>query len=188
MESLGLYFSYESQEFGKYTVIDLIENGRNVPVTDENKKLYCQLITELKMTKAIQQQINYFLEGFYDVIPFHLISIFNEFQLELLLSGVPSIDAEDWKKNTILNGYDETSPTILWFWEIVFEFDQNKRATLLQFATGTSRIPIGGFANLPGFEGPTKFTILHSPNTALLPTASTWFVFPTFSSNTILFK
>ena len=41
----------------------------------------------MKMTGAIRKQLGAFLEGFYDIIPRRLISIFNEQELELLLSG-----------------------------------------------------------------------------------------------------
>ena len=41
----------------------------------------------MKMTGAIRKQLAAFLEGFYDIIPRRLISIFNEQELELLLSG-----------------------------------------------------------------------------------------------------
>jgi hypothetical protein len=34
-----------------------------------------------------RKQLSAFLEGFYDIIPRRLISIFNEQELELLLSG-----------------------------------------------------------------------------------------------------
>ena len=36
---------------------------------------------------------------------------------------------------------------------------QEQRALVLQFATGTSRVPIGGFAELQGYSGPQQFTI-----------------------------
>lgn len=38
-----------------------------------------------------------FLEGFYELIPKDLISIFNYKELELLISGLPNFDLEDLK-------------------------------------------------------------------------------------------
>ena len=46
----------------------------------------------MKMTGAIRKQLSAFLEGFYNIIPRRLISIFNEQELELLVSGLPVID------------------------------------------------------------------------------------------------
>lgn len=50
-----------------------------------------------------------FLEGFYDIIPKRLISIFNEQELELLISGLPNVDIEDLKANTEYHKYQANS-------------------------------------------------------------------------------
>ena len=63
----------------------------------------------MKMTGSVRSQIKSFLEGFYDVIPKNLISIFNEQELELLISGLPAIDIDDLKANTEYHKYTETS-------------------------------------------------------------------------------
>jgi len=49
------------------------------------------------------------LDGFYDIIPKRLISIFNEQELELLISGLPNVDIEDLKANTEYHKYQPTS-------------------------------------------------------------------------------
>ena len=61
------------------------------------------------LTGAIRQQLNAFLEGFYDIIPKRLIAIFNEQEIELLMSGLPTIDIEDLKANTEYHKYQPTS-------------------------------------------------------------------------------
>jgi len=42
-------FSYEKEEFGKRVIRDLKPNGRNIPVTEENKEEYVKLICYAKM-------------------------------------------------------------------------------------------------------------------------------------------
>lgn len=54
-------------------------------------------------------RLNAFLEGFYDIIPKRLISIFNEQELELLISGLPNVDIEDLKANTEYHKYQSNS-------------------------------------------------------------------------------
>lgn len=98
-------------------------------------------------------------EGFNEIIPAELISIFNEHELELLISGLPDVDPDDWKNNTDYQNYSAGSPQIQWFWRAVRSFDAEERARLLQFCTGSSRIPIEGFANLEGMHGVQKFSI-----------------------------
>ncbi|TSK34897.1 E3 ubiquitin-protein ligase HACE1 [Bagarius yarrelli] len=94
---------------------------------------------------------------------------------ELLLSGMPEIDVMDWKRNTeYTSGYDLEEPVIQWFWEVVEGLTQEERVLLLQFVTGSSRVPHGGFAFLMGGSGLQKFTIAAVPYTSnLLPTSST---------------
>jgi E3 ubiquitin-protein ligase HUWE1 len=51
-----LTFSTEVQEFGVTEVRDLIPNGRNIPVTEDNKMEYIRLVCQMKMTGAIRKQ------------------------------------------------------------------------------------------------------------------------------------
>jgi len=74
------------------TDYELIPGGRNTKVTEENKHQYVDLVVEHRLTTAIRPQINAFLEGFNELIPRELISIFNDKELELLINGLPDID------------------------------------------------------------------------------------------------
>ena len=42
---------------------------------------YVQLVTEMRMTQAIGKQIQCFLDGFYEIVPHKLISLFDEYEL-----------------------------------------------------------------------------------------------------------
>ncbi|XP_020779301.1 E3 ubiquitin-protein ligase HACE1 isoform X2 [Boleophthalmus pectinirostris] len=172
---LELSFSVETDVFGAMEEVPLKPGGTAILVTQDNKAEYVQLVTELRMTRAIQPQINAFLQGFHTFIPPSLIQLFDEYELELLLSGMPEIDVQDWYKNTeYTSGYDQQEPVIQWFWEVVHSLTQEERVLLLQFVTGSSRVPHGGFAFLMGGGGLQKFTIAAVPYTSnLLPTSST---------------
>ncbi|VDO00441.1 unnamed protein product [Rodentolepis nana] len=169
--------NYERNEYGRSETVDLIENGRNIVVTDENKKEYVRLLCHQKMTESIRPQLNAFLKGFYSIISKSWINIFNEQELELLISGLPKIDLEDLRSNTCYNKYELTAPQILWFWKAMESFEEEDRARFIQFVTGTSRVPLGGFKNLEGMHGPTKFTISRASisSTSHLPSAHTCF-------------
>jgi hypothetical protein len=45
--------------------------------------------------------MNRFLKGFSEIIPWHVIKIFDEGELELLMCGIGNIDVKDWKENTV---------------------------------------------------------------------------------------
>ncbi|KAL8166110.1 hypothetical protein V2J09_007609 [Rumex salicifolius] len=147
---------YERTEVTDY---ELIPGGRNIKVTEENKHQYVDLVAEHRLTTAIRPQINAFLEGFSELIHRELISIFNDRELELLISGLPDIDLDDMRANTEYSGYTPGSPVIQWFWEVAQSFSKEDKARLLQFVTGTSKVPLEGFSALQGISGTQKFQI-----------------------------
>uniref|UniRef100_A0A2P2MUY2 HECT-type E3 ubiquitin transferase n=2 Tax=Rhizophora mucronata TaxID=61149 RepID=A0A2P2MUY2_RHIMU len=147
---------YEKTEVTDY---ELIPGGCNMKVTEENKYQYVDLVAEHRLTTAIRPQINAFLEGFNELIPRELISIFNDKELELLISGLPDIDLDDLRASTEYFGYSAGSPVIQWFWEVVQGFSKEDKARLLQFVTGTSKVPLEGFSALQGISGSQKFQI-----------------------------
>ncbi|KAL3226529.1 hypothetical protein MRX96_004418 [Rhipicephalus microplus] len=114
--------------------------------------------------------------GFYEIIPKRLIGIFNEQELELLISGLPSIDVDDLRAHTEYHKYQATSLQIQWFWRALRSMDQADRAKFLQFVTGTSKVPLQGFAALEGMNGVQRFQIHRDDrSTDRLPSAHTCF-------------
>ncbi|KAJ5449140.1 E3 ubiquitin ligase domain of unknown function DUF908 [Penicillium cf. griseofulvum] len=152
-------FAIETDDFGEKQVIDLKPGGHDIPVTQENKEEYVQRVVEYRLVESVREQLDNFLKGFHEIIPPELISIFNEQELELLISGLPEIDVDEWKNNTEYHNYSASSSQIQWFWRAVRSFDKEERAKLLQFVTGTSKVPLNGFKELEGMNGVSKFNI-----------------------------
>ncbi|KAE8349729.1 ubiquitin-protein ligase [Aspergillus coremiiformis] len=169
-------FAVETDDFGEKQVIDLVNNGRNIPVAQENKEEYVQRVVDYRLVRSVKEQLDNFLKGFHEIIPADLISIFNEQELELLISGLPEIDVDDWKANTEYHNYSASSPQIQWFWRAVRSFDKEERAKLLQFVTGTSKVPLNGFKELEGMNGVSRFNIHRDyGNKDRLPSSHTCF-------------
>jgi E3 ubiquitin-protein ligase HUWE1 len=61
-------FSTEDDVFGATEVVDLIENGRNIPVTEENKQEYVRLIVEHKLLGSVKEQMKTFLGGMFSYL------------------------------------------------------------------------------------------------------------------------
>jgi E3 ubiquitin ligase SMURF1/2 len=116
-----------------------------------------------------------------------------------MISGLGKIDIDDWKAHTRLKHCSNDTTIVKWFWRTVDDFDEEKRARLLQFVTGSSRVPLQGFKALQGMrscllrlgfvfksipfagstgsQGPRLFTIHQvDTNTDNLPKAHTWSV------------
>lgn len=69
---------------------------------------------------------------------------------KLIVCGLGKIDISDWKSNTRLKHCTPESNIVKWFWKAVESFDEERRARLLQFVTGSSRVPLQGFKALQG--------------------------------------
>ncbi|KAI9849276.1 MAG: hypothetical protein M1837_004735 [Sclerophora amabilis] len=172
---LDLTFSAEDDKFGEVTEIDLKPGGRDIAVDNENKKEYVDLVTEWRIQKRVEEQFNAFVAGFNELIPPDLVNVFDERELELLIGGIADIDVEDWKKHTDYRGYTESDEVIVHFWKCIRAWDSEQKSRLLQFATGTSRIPVNGFKDLQGSDGPRRFTIEKAGEVTQLPKSHTCF-------------
>jgi len=156
---LDMNFTVDADEFGLRRVIELKEGGTGIPVTQENKREFVQLSAQYRLLTSIKDQIDALLGGFYEIIPKDLIAIFNEQEVELLISGTPDIDIDEWRAATEYHGYSQADPVIAWWWRALKSFNRDERAKVLSFATGTSRVPLGGFGELQGVQGVQKFSI-----------------------------
>ncbi|XP_035996171.1 E3 ubiquitin-protein ligase NEDD4-like isoform X11 [Fundulus heteroclitus] len=173
---LDLRFCIDEDNFGQTYQVDLKPSGSDMVVTNENKKEYIDLVIQWRFVNRVQKQMNAFLEGFTELIPIDLIKIFDENELELLMCGLGDVDVNDWRQHTVYkNGYCPNHPVIQWFWKVVLLMDAEKRIRLLQFVTGTSRVPMNGFAELYGSNGPQLFTIEQWGTPDKLPRAHTCF-------------
>lgn len=170
-----LTFTVEDEKFGERREIELMPGGRDIAVTNENKAQYVELVTEWKIVKRVEEQFNAFMSGFNELIPADLVNVFDERELELLIGGIADIDVDDWKKHTDYRGYQESDDVIQNFWKIVRSWDAEQKSRLLQFTTGTSRIPVNGFKDLQGSDGPRRFTIEKSGDPGALPKSHTCF-------------
>jgi E3 ubiquitin-protein ligase NEDD4 len=167
-------FSTEDERFGVTNVEDLKPGGRDIEVTDANKKEYVDLMVKWRIQKRIDEQFQAFITGFHELIPAELVNVFDERELELLIGGIAEIDVDDWKKHTDYRGYTESDEVIKFFWQTIRSWDGEQKSRLLQFATGTSRIPVNGFKDLQGSDGPRRFTIEKQGEVNNLPKSHTW--------------
>jgi len=174
-ECLALTFEVDDEIFGEQVQKELLPGGADMDVTEENKMDYIERVIKWRFVSRVQDQMNSFMEGFHDVIPMGAINSFDEGELELLLGGIGCINVKDWRDNTEYKNCTPNERVILWFWRLVLSLGDEKRSRLLQFVTGTSRVPMNGFAELHGSNGPKKFTIEKIGDPDSLPRAHTCF-------------
>uniref|UniRef100_A0A3B3XX42 HECT-type E3 ubiquitin transferase n=1 Tax=Poecilia mexicana TaxID=48701 RepID=A0A3B3XX42_9TELE len=169
-------FCVEHNAYGEIIPHELKPNGKSMPVTEDTKKEYVRLYVNWRFLHGIEAQFLALQKGFNEVIPQHLLKAFDEKELELIVCGLGKIDIADWKSNTRLKHCTPDSNIVKWFWKAVESFDEERRARLLQFVTGSSRVPLQGFKALQGAAGPRLFTIHQiDANANNLPKAHTCF-------------
>lgn len=173
-------FAVEQSSFGVLKLHELKTGGQNIQLTEDNKKEYVKLYVTYRFMRGIEQQFLALQKGLTEVVPGTLLKPFDEREIELIISGIGTIDIEDWKRNTRLKHCSPDMPVVKWFWEIIEQnYSQEMRLRLLQFVTGSSRVPLQGFKALQGSTGaagPRLFTIhLTDVPTDNLPKAHTCF-------------
>nr|XP_014341342.1 PREDICTED: apoptosis-resistant E3 ubiquitin protein ligase 1 [Latimeria chalumnae] len=159
VSEMELTFAEEKYKSGQLEkVVELISSGAQIPVTNENKIYYINLLAQYRLANQVREEVDHFLKGLNELVPENLLAIFDENELEVMK----------------------------WFWAVVSCFTQEELARLLQFTTGSSQLPPGGFAALcPSFQ------IIAAPTHSTLPTAHTCFnqlCLPTYDSYEELHK
>ncbi|XP_055705986.1 ubiquitin-protein ligase E3A isoform X2 [Phlebotomus papatasi] len=157
--------------FGNVLRHELKPNGRDIPVTQETKKEFVDLYTDYLLNGAIERQFSAFRKGFRmvtDESPLALL--FRPEEVELLVCGSKEFDFEELQAATDYDGgYTAESQVIRNFWEIVHALPVEAQRQLLEFTTGSDRVPVGGLSRL-------KMVIARNgPDSDRLPTSHTCF-------------
>eukprot|EP00747_Dinoflagellata_sp_TGD_P042767 gnl/TRDRNA2_/TRDRNA2_142287_c1_seq1.p1 gnl/TRDRNA2_/TRDRNA2_142287_c1~~gnl/TRDRNA2_/TRDRNA2_142287_c1_seq1.p1 ORF type:complete len:219 (+),score=39.61 gnl/TRDRNA2_/TRDRNA2_142287_c1_seq1:83-658(+) len=154
-------------------------------VTEINKGRYLRLLCEHRLRGVVRQQLEAMLRGLRVLVPEEVLCqirrMVSEVEFGLLLCGYEELDVKDWKAQSVR---DEGTLLETWklFWKVVEAMNAQQRSELLEFVTGSSTLPVGGFAALPGYGGRVeRFTV--APLSASrsnarhlgLPTAATCF-------------
>ncbi|KAJ0390389.1 hypothetical protein P43SY_011282 [Pythium insidiosum] len=76
VESVGLDFSVNQvARDGSVSVVDLIPNGRNIAVTDENKALFVERKFKYTVLESVASQLGAFVQGVHEVVPVELLML-----------------------------------------------------------------------------------------------------------------
>ncbi|OQR96749.1 HECT E3 ubiquitin ligase [Achlya hypogyna] len=157
--SLCLDFTVTRKVPGGVQVVSLAPNGDAIDVTPVNKGAYIDLLFQYHMLDSVSLQLLTLLASLYSVVPEGLLKLFDYQELELLLCGIPSIDVDDWQRHSEVKYLTPLVPTegellnCRWFWAIVTNMAPQEQARLLQFVTGSSRVPAQGFKALISSDG-----------------------------------
>ncbi|XP_055907876.1 ubiquitin-protein ligase E3A isoform X2 [Eupeodes corollae] len=160
-----------SNVFGETVEHELKANGDTIAVNQENKQEFVDLYSDFLLNKSIDRQFKAFKKGFEmvtDESPLKLL--FRPEEIELLVCGSRNFDFVELEKSTEYEGgYTSDSQIIKDFWSIVHSLPDESKRKLLEFTTGSDRVPVGGLSRL-------KLLITrHGSDSDRLPTSHTCF-------------
>ena len=139
--------------------------GEEIEVTDENKGEWVRAVCEWRLFGCNREQCAALLKGVHAAVPPQIIAqlavLIAPEDLAVILAGEPTIDVDDWEANAeCTGGLRRGGRAYRRFWRAVRSFSLAEREQLLQFVSGSRRPPVGGFAQLQGFNGGVhKFTL-----------------------------
>eukprot|EP00929_Paragymnodinium_shiwhaense_P062811 TRINITY_DN31379_c0_g1_i1.p1 TRINITY_DN31379_c0_g1~~TRINITY_DN31379_c0_g1_i1.p1 ORF type:complete len:670 (-),score=103.97 TRINITY_DN31379_c0_g1_i1:127-2103(-) len=164
---------------------ELMSEGHATNVTEANLGTYLKLLSEAWLCSEIRYELRCLIEGFRDVIPLEVLRACEISGLDLaaLASGARGLDISEWQEHTkeeeseevpsmldVQNAAELGGQVIGWFWNVVRELTEEQRRALLRFATGSGRLPPGGF---PSLRPPFTLAVTRTESAEHLPHANT---------------
>jgi E3 ubiquitin-protein ligase TRIP12 len=171
--------------------LELKPGGAELEVTATNRDEYVKLVEEFTCgAEHFRPIVDAFLKGYHMVCNWDYLAILSEDELLLLFCGEPTKPTmSDLIKYVAVNdGYDEESPQIAWFRDLLIQMKEEDFCNFVKFATGLARLPIGGIKSLEPRLTIKKSAYPGDADTAL-PCASTCqhvFMLPEYSSAEIM--
>ncbi|OJZ91067.1 hypothetical protein ASPFODRAFT_29487 [Aspergillus luchuensis CBS 106.47] len=163
VEDLSLDFTLPG-----YPAIELIKNGSNIPVTNENVDLYVERVIDMTLGSGVQRQVEAFRAGFSQVFPYSALRTFTPQELVMLFGRAEedwTIESKDALVHVFLeiangfsaalmdsikadHGFNMDSRSVRNLLQTMSELNPQQRRDFLQFVTGSPKLPIGGFKSL----------------------------------------
>jgi hypothetical protein len=147
-ESLGITFSVEREVLGCIRTFELVKDGAKIGVNQSNKAKYKEEYINWLFESSCKAQFTNFKNGFFYSCDDSLLKDFEPDELELLVCGNPTLDFNQLPKNVKYEGFTANDTFIKWFWEIIFELNEEQKKKFLMFVTGCEKAPIDGLAGL----------------------------------------
>ncbi|XP_038048029.1 ubiquitin-protein ligase E3A-like [Patiria miniata] len=155
---------------GELVTVDLLPNGSQIAVTNENREEYVRLYIQHILVDSVATQFEAFAHGFHTVCGGSALRLFQAAETEMLVCGSPELDFMALEASaTYEDGYSRQHVTIKAFWTIVHSLREEQKRKLLHFITGSDKVPLKGLSSLP------IVIQRNGPESDRLPTAMTCF-------------
>uniref|UniRef100_A0A4W3GTK5 HECT and RLD domain containing E3 ubiquitin protein ligase 4 n=1 Tax=Callorhinchus milii TaxID=7868 RepID=A0A4W3GTK5_CALMI len=153
---VGRLVNITEEKYGVTQIKELIPNGTNTSVTNENRHEFVEAYVDYVFNKSVAPLFDAFFEGFHKVCGGKVLQLFQPNELQAMVIGNANYDWKELEKNTEYKGeYGADHPTIKFFWAVFHELSLEKKKQFLLFLTGSDRIPILGMKSLKIVIQPT---------------------------------
>ncbi|KJE89146.1 ubiquitin protein ligase E3A [Capsaspora owczarzaki ATCC 30864] len=134
---------------GRGVTHELKPGGSAIPVTKDNRKEFVALYVHYVMVSSINRQLQAIAHGFWLVCDTRALNLFTASELSSVLCGsdLEGLDFRVLARAAAYDGMRPDQPLAIAFWDVVLnDFSDEERRALLQFVTGSNRIPLQGLA------------------------------------------
>lgn len=141
VSELSLSFAVDEEDMGVSRTVDLMPNGRDVPVTNENRNGYIARVCHYHLNLRIRDQCAAFVSGLQEIINPRWLRLFSVSELRVLVEGTDQpVDVDDLRANTVYAGMEESSPAIAYLWSVLAEMNAQERKAFLRFVTSADKV------------------------------------------------
>eukprot|EP00439_Symbiodinium_sp_Y106_P020360 s6261_g2.t1 len=128
------------------------ERAKAIPraaACEESESVYLVLLCEAFLCSELREELQCLVQGFWDVLPLEALRAahLEASDLAILLTGSCGVDVGEWRRYSD----QQADAGLVIFWRKPSqnkEMTEDLRRQLLRFATGSARLPPGGFAAL----------------------------------------
>jgi hypothetical protein len=99
---------------GEIHSVDLIPNGADVPLTNENAKHFVERYTEYLLVEGISSGFTAFKAGFDSLLDSTALVLFRPEEVLESICGTSTLDFHDLEAGTKYDGFESDSPMILY--------------------------------------------------------------------------
>jgi hypothetical protein len=114
-------------------------SNRNDFVTD-----YINYLTDI----SVAPQYRAFAKGFNSCLNPKSLQLLSPELLQSLVEGIHEISIPELERYTRYTGWNANHPSVIDFWSIVREYNDEQKRKLLEFVTASDRVPVGGMKNI----------------------------------------
>jgi E3 ubiquitin-protein ligase HECTD3 len=133
----GLTFSALSLD---RRVCELVPGGGGERVTLSRRGAWVAAAASFHLTQY-DAALALIRDGLFAVVPARAVRLLTWQELEVAVSGTPTIDVDVMRAHTDLEGFRATDATIVFFWRVIEGFSDEERSLFLRFIYGRSRMP-----------------------------------------------